>query len=408
MAATESVAAPARDGDRLYAHRRLVGALAVTQTVGYGTMLYAFAVLLTAVAADLHTSTAAVTGALTVCVLTSALTAIPVGRWLDRHGGRGVMTAGSILGTAALLAWSQAQSLPQLYGAFVLLGVASASVLYEAAFAVVVATVPATARAPAMLAVTIVAGFAASIFLPLTGYLLGHLGWRHTLIALAIAYAASAIPLHALTVPGGAAPHAATGDRRAEVRAIRRAAWADPGFWLFAAAFTAQSTALAVISVHLVSYLVRLGHPPGFAASVAGLLGVLSVTGRIVTTALRRKWSTAAVTATVFALQAAALVAMPAIGRSGLGAAACVTAFGIGYGVATIARPAMLAERFGTTAYASIAGALAVPVTIAKAGAPLIAAVVAVHAGYGAVMIAAACACVLAASGLMLGARINR
>jgi predicted MFS family arabinose efflux permease len=189
------------------------------------------------------------------------------------------------------------------------------------------------------------------------------------------------------------------------VDALRRAAWRDPGFWLIAAAFTAQATALAVISVHLVSYLVRLGHPPGFAATVAGLLGVLAVTGRVVTTALRRRSSTAVVTAAVFVLQAAALAALPAVGHTALGAAACVTAFGIGFGVATIARPAILADRYGTTAYASIAGTLSVPVTIAKATAPLLAAVLALHNGYNAVMLAGSLACILAASLLMLGAR---
>jgi hypothetical protein len=96
---------------------------------------------------------------------------------------------------------------------------------------------------------------------------------------------------------------------------------------------------------------------------------------------------------------------MPAIGRSGLGAAACVTAFGIGYGVATIARPAMLADRFGTTAYASIAGALSVPVTVAKATAPLVAAILAQHAGYDAVMIAAGVACLIAAAMLIAAHR---
>lgn len=396
MTVAEPVAAPVRDGDRLTsANRRLVAALAVTQTVGFGALHYSFAVLLTAVANDLHTSTAAVTGALTVCVLVSALVAMPVGRWVDRHGGRGLMTVGSILAAVSMVARSQAQNVPQLYAAFVLLGVASAMVLYEPAFAVVVAAVPSSARASALLAVTIVAGFASSIFFPLTGELLAHVGWRHAVVVLGVLYAALAIPLHALAVPRGAVKRASDG--HADTRAVRRSAWRDRGFWLYAAAFTAQTTAVAIISVHLVGYLVRLGHPPGFAATVAGLLGILSVTGRVVTTAARRRWSTAGVTAAVFALQAAALGALPAIGRSELGAAACVTAFGLGFGVATIARPAMLAERFGTTAYASIAGALSVPVTIAKAAAPLVAAIVAQHAGYHAIMIAGAAACVVAA-----------
>jgi hypothetical protein len=50
----------------------LVAAFAITQTIGYGTLYYAFAVLLHPIAADLRTSPAAVTGALTIAILVQA------------------------------------------------------------------------------------------------------------------------------------------------------------------------------------------------------------------------------------------------------------------------------------------------------------------------------------------------
>ena len=67
---------------------RLVGLLAVTQTVGYGVLFYSFSVFLVPTATALHTSTTIVTGALTAALLAGALAAVPIGRWLDRHGGR--------------------------------------------------------------------------------------------------------------------------------------------------------------------------------------------------------------------------------------------------------------------------------------------------------------------------------
>ncbi|MBF9132107.1 hypothetical protein I0C86_24565 [Plantactinospora sp. S1510] len=48
-----------------------------------------------------------------------------------------------------------------------------------------------------------------------------------------------------------------------------------------------------------------------------------------------------------------------------------MTAFGIGFGVASLAALALLADWYGTVGYATIAGVLATPVTLAKAGAPL-------------------------------------
>jgi hypothetical protein len=49
---------------------------------------------------------------------------------------------------------------------------------YEAAFATVIACTPAARRAGALLTVTVVAGLAGSIFLPLTGFLVQAYGWR--------------------------------------------------------------------------------------------------------------------------------------------------------------------------------------------------------------------------------------
>jgi hypothetical protein len=82
------------------------------------------------------------------------------------------------------------------------------------------------------------------------------------------------------------------------------------------------------------------------------------------------------VVAVVFAAHALA-AALPLIGHSRAGAVIGITGFGLGFGVATIARPAMLAARYGTTSYATISGLLTVPMTIAKAGAPLVAALMA-------------------------------
>ncbi|MBG0830769.1 MFS transporter [Planomonospora sp. ID67723] len=379
----------------------MVAALAITQTAGYGVLYYAFAVLLTPMQRDLHAGTGQIAGALTVSVLTTALAAPLVGRLLDARGGRSPMTAGSALGAVAVLAWSQVTTLVQLYAVLAVVGLAASMVLYEAAFAVVIAVSTPARRPRALLAITIVAGFASSVFLPLTGFLVGEFGWRTALTLLGAAYGLLAVPLHALTLPGrdrvrgraGPAP----GPHRSE---LVRTALRGRAFWLLAAAFLAQTGAVAVMGVLLVAYLIALGHPPLLAATVAGLLGVLSVTGRLVSTALSTRWPVALVTAAIFTLEGAAAVLMPLIGRSTAGAVVAVTLFGLGFGVATIARPALLAERYGTSAYGSISGALALPVMAAKAGAPLLAATMVPIVGYTTVMAGVAFACGLAAVAL--------
>ncbi len=389
----------------------VVAALAVTQTVGYGALYYSYAVLLRPMVFDLGASTTAVTGAFTTAILAGAAAAMPVGRWLDRHAGRGLMTTGSMAGTILLFLAAHVNSLWQLYAVWTAIGLASAAVLYEAAFAVTVKWHPEPrARGNAVLAITLVAGFASSIFLPLTGALVATHGWRDTLTILAVIHGAITVPLHLLmrhapaneeTPPqhDGGAPSVEADPRRTAVRAALH----DRGFWLLVTCFVAQGGAVAVISVHLVAYLTELGHAPALAATIAGGLGVLSVTGRIVTTGAQRRWPTNHVVAAVFALQAAAMVMLPVAGPSLTGALAAVLMFGLGFGVGTIARPALLADRFGTTGFATISGILAVPLIAAKALAPLGAAGLRETAGsYTPVAIATAVACLVGAISLVL------
>ncbi|MFG3441597.1 MFS transporter [Nonomuraea sp. NPDC047897] len=380
--------------------RRIVAALAVTQTIGYGVLYYAFSVFLAPMARDLRAGGPQVAAALTLSVLITALCAPLVGRVLDARGGRGLMTAGSVLGTAAVLAWSRVDSLPQLYAVFTAIGVACAMVLYEPALAVVVSWFDGKERANALLGVTMVAGFASAIFLPLTGLLVERHGWRPALVVLALVYGGAAIPLHAFVLRRRAATRhrPAASARRADI--VRTATRARP-FWLLVAAFTAHGGAVAVIAVLLISYLVQLGHPPVLAAALAGLLGVLSVTGRLVTTGLQRRAPAALVAATVFTLQGAAALLLPPAGRSVPGAVGCVLLFGFGFGVGTITLPHLLAERYGTAAYATLSGRIAAFAVAAKALAPLAAITLAQAVGYGWVMGAVAAACVFAASALV-------
>lgn len=389
--------------------RRLVGALAVTQTVGYGVLYYAFSVILGPMSRDLGISHSAGAGALTVAVLVSGALSIPVGRWLDARGGHALMTTGSVLGSLAVLGWSQVRNPEQLYMVFVLIGVSSAMVLYEPAFAVVVAVSDPQRRRNALLGITLVAGFASSIFIPLTGQLVARWGWRTALVVLAAALAVVTVPLHGVALRHTASPYRRDPHGRRDERSAcgRRERSRSPGrvlrdpiFWLLAATFVLHGAALAVIAVHLVLYLISLGHPAALAATLAGLLGLLSVTGRIVSTLSARWLPMATIAGLIFVSQGAALSLLPTVGRSVAGAVACLVVFGLGFGIASIATPAILLDRYGANGYGTIAGTLAAPVLVAKASAPLGGAMLAAVAGYRVLVSLVAAACVVA--GLLL------
>jgi predicted MFS family arabinose efflux permease len=169
--------------------------------------------------------------------------------------------------------------------------------------------------------------------------------------------------------------------RRDPARGAVRNALGDRAFWLLALGFTAHTAAVSTLSVHLIAALVFWGHPPAFAATIAGLLGVLSVAGRLLTTRLHQRFRTTTVTAAVFAVQAVAALLLPVVGASTGGAIGAVIGLGVGFGVATIAKPLILAERYDTRRYATLAGILVVPMTLAKAVAPL--AMAALHTSTG-------------------------
>jgi len=356
-------------------------------------------------ATTLHASTTTVTGALTASVLAGAVMAVPVGRWLDRHGGRALMTLGSTLATGLVLAWSRIRTVTELYAVLIGIGLTAAMVLYEPAFAVVVSWFDPQRRARALLAITLVAGFASAVFLPLTGALVQRYGWRAALLILAVLHGVITVPLHGLVLR--AAPRTTTARRHHGAegrRAVVGAAMRDSRFWALAVAFVAHAAAMSTMTFHLVGFLTGMGHPVTFAATIAGLLGVLSVTGRLVLTGAQRRIRMTTVVAAIFAVQAAAALSLPAVGGSRAGAVAGVIAFGLGFGISSLASPALLADRYGTVAYATVAGILAVPVTLARAGAPLGAAALHTAGGYPPVLTAIGAACLVAAGGILVRA----
>ena len=145
--------------------------------VSWGILYYGFPVFLASMERDLGASRAAVTGAFTIGMGIAALAALPVGRWLDRHGPWGLMTLGSCLGTALLIAWSHVESLTGLYVIWTLMGLALAATLYEPAFGAVVRWFPRESRDRALTTVTLAGALASTIFMPIEAWFIPRLGF---------------------------------------------------------------------------------------------------------------------------------------------------------------------------------------------------------------------------------------
>ncbi|GAB2686479.1 MFS transporter [Thalassiella azotivora] len=391
--------APPPDGDRR--GWQVVGVLAATETVSWGVLHYAFAVLTLPVQSDLDASAAVVTGAFSLSLLVSALLAVPVGRLLDAHGPRGVMTVGAVLAAVGVAAWARADSVAALYAAFALIGVARSAVLYEPAFTAVVQWFGARSRRP-LLVVTLVAGLASTVAVPTTTVLAERLGWRDTLLVLAAVLVVTTAVPHALWLlrpPGRAVP---VPRRRPAALTEAVDVLRDARLRRLVVAFSANAFATVVVATHLIAALSEAGHPATFTGVVAGSLGVLSVTGRVLLTAATRRWDTARVAGSVFVVQAGGALGLLLAPSSAGTVAGGVVLIGLGLGVGTLARPALLAEAVGTARFGTVSGAVAVAVTTATTAGPVAAGLLrTAGGGYGPVLAVVAAALLLSGATLL-------
>ncbi|CCG04449.1 MFS transporter [Blastococcus saxobsidens] len=397
----------------------MVWALSVTETISYGVLYYSFAVFLVPMREELGTSTAQLSGALTLALALTGIGGVVVGRWLDRSGSRWIMTSGSLLGGASVLAWSRADDLVELYLAFAGIGLASAAVLYEPAYAVINSWFRRD-RPKALLTLTVVAGFASTIFLPTSQFLIETLGWRPALVVLAAVVAACAVP-HALLLRrspadlglepdgrpdpgpppdpvGGGAPVPVAGTGLAAYRGPG-AAWRRPAVRWLTLATALQMVANAAVAVFLVAYLLETGAPPGLAAVAAGALGALSVTGRVVLTVLAARVGIGTVTAAMVAGQALGVVLLFLLPQPAA-TVVFVILFGVGFGVLNIARPALLGQYVPGVVFATVSGHQALAGQFGRVIAPLAGGALITAFGYGAGFTAVA-GCALAAAVLL-------
>lgn len=395
----------------------IAGTLAVTETISWGVLYYAFSVFLVPMQRELGWSPAVLAGAFSLALLVSGLAAPLVGRWVDRRGGRVLMTGGSILGSLLLLAWSRVQvdQAPLFYVIWAGLGLAMAATLYEPAFAVVTAWFE-RGRGRALLLLTLVAGFASTIFLPVATWLVAALGWRGALVALAGLLAATTVPAHALvlrrrpadlglTIDGGAIPaDPAVSEPATGVTA--RTALRDPGFWLLALAFFLGMLSTVAVGVHLIPYLITSGYSAGFAATATGLIGAMQVVSRVVVTAAGGRWPRVWLLAIVLVLQAVALIVL-LIWTRPVGVIAAVILLGAGRGAMTLMRATIVAERYGRAHFGAVNGTVALFVGAAAALAPIGAGLAYDLANsYRPVFLGLAAACLLAAiAATVLGSR---
>jgi len=363
--------------------------LALAQICSWGSIYYSFSLFVVPMEQELGWGRTEINGAISIGLLVTGLSAYPVGRWVDRHGGRGLMSLGSLAGALLLALWSQTESLAVFYAIWAGLGAVIAATFYDALFAVLARWFPESFRTR-ITAVTLIAGFASTVFIPLTGFLIARLGWRDALLALALVNLAICLPINAIALRGSRArtgePSEPASAGAVSKGAVRRAL-RHPVFWCLMICFVAYYSTFSALTFHVIPLLVERGFAMTTILAAVAVVGPSQVAGRLVVFGLGRRVTTADVGRVTGLLFPAAILllllapnAVPVI----FGFAAL---YGTANGVMTIIRGTAVPDLLWREGYGAINGALSLPATISQAAAPFVAALIWSQAGgYDAVL----------------------
>jgi len=330
-------------------------------------------------------------------IVISAVALVPIGAWIDRHGGRAAMTAGSLLSVVLFVLLGFNHSLLGFYAIWCAMGLVMATTLYEAAFAVIEIGFGADYR-KGITVLTFAGGFASTVFLPVTQWLVDGFGWRGATLGLAAANLLICVPLHARLPRRRAADGRSDGSveaGHAEGNAVapakkappRRAAHAvanalrSTQFWSLAIAYTSYALVVGTFGVHLIPLLGAKGFSTGEVVLIASMIGPMQVAGRLAQFGLGDALDIRRLSRIVFAMLPTAMAILLLAPSQSLFIGFFVVAYGVGIGIQTILRGTAMPELFGRENYAALSNLLSAPGVAARAIAPFLASLIVV--GFG-------------------------
>lgn len=351
----------------------VVWALGITQVIGYGSLYYSFGALAPSMARDFGLPEAWVYGALSASLLVSSLVAPISGRWADRFGAGRIMTWGSLAAALALCVAALAPEAISFVLGLVAIELASAFVLYATAFAAL-AQVDAGSAQHRITQLTLIAGFASTLFWPLTTALHGLVGWRGVWLIYAALNLAVCLPIHvwlarrtrprerAAGVTVGVAPLVPPGD---EGRALL----------LMLLGFALLGFVASAPLVHMLPMLASLGLGTA-GVLVTTLFGPAQVLSRVVNMRFGRGLSQPALAVLATVLMPSGLLVLVLSAPWPPGAALFAIVFGLGSGLSSIVSGTLPLTLFGADGYGQKLGWISSARLVVSAFAPFVFSVV--------------------------------
>lgn len=362
--------------------RAVVGWMGLSQIIGYGTIFYSYAILAPGFAAEFGVPPAWPFTVISVALLVSGLASPFLGRQIDRHGAPRIMVLGSIVVGLVYALAALAPNFATLAVLIVLLQVIAVAVLYGASFPTLAQFGGAGARR-AITQLTLISGFASTLFWPFTGWLVDVAGWRGAFAVFAVLHLAVALPVHLLIArgaPGKLEQQASTAADQPHGVAPGRFA-----FWMVALSFGMTGILSTALVVHLVPILERsaLGENTYVVSMLVGPAMVLVRLGEALFWANLNPLVTTALAALCFPLSIGLLLSgLPSL------VAGCLFAlfYGFGHGLNVIVGGTLPLHLFGRSGYGELLGRLNAIRVVLSAGAPAAFSAGLAIVGFGATM----------------------
>ena len=344
--------------------------LGISQIIGYGTLMYAYAILLPHMADDLGLSLSGIFGILSLGLFFGGMMAPVAGRLIDRFGGRWVMTFGTIMAAVAVMSLSLVQGKTGLFAAILLAEGAGVFVLYNAAFASVARLDLSVPAQKSISIITLFGGVASTIFWPLTLAIYTALGWETTWVILGVALLLTCAPIHffalrrAETPPGS--PSRAPRPNWPELTgAMRRR-----GMLWMVISFVFSGYLMGAVMTLWVTNVQDLGHSAAMAAIAGAVIGPFKTVGRFFEMLVSRNMYPLVTYALSLGLMMAGFVVLLAVGFTLPGLMIAAALYGMGDGIKTIARGTLPLALFGANGYGARLGWIAFVQTGINASAP--------------------------------------
>jgi hypothetical protein len=330
--------------------------LGVSQIMGYGCLMYAYAVLLPHMATDLGLSLSEVFGILSFGLFFGGLVSPIAGTLVDRFGGRWVMTIGSIVAGISLCLLSQVEGRYGLFFAILFAEGAGMFVLYNVAFATVARLAVNIPAQRSISVITLFGGVASTIFWPLTLVLFNRFGWETTWVILGVAYLVIAVPIH-LRVLGvaenGPAAHSNVNSNdwpELQGDARRR------GMLWMVVSFVFSGYLMGAMMTLWVTNVQDLGHTAAIAALAGAVIGPFKTVGRFFEMLVSRNMYPLVTYILALGLMLAGFVMLLLFGFTLVGVILAAALYGMGDGIKTIARGTLPLALFGAKGYGARLG----------------------------------------------------